>query len=109
MKSRIEYWHIIRAIEMKLAPMRSRAVLPKDRVDVEEIVPIVDPRAAGDGNRHARALVVWAQHAQVAADKPIFHRIDAARMLGQHQFANLPQSLFPVFDRDGVFELVEVR
>jgi hypothetical protein len=61
---------------MKVASMRSRAALPKDRVDVEEMTPIVDSRAAGDRNRHAGALIVRAQHARVAADKPIFHRID---------------------------------
>jgi hypothetical protein len=44
MKARIERRHVFRAIEMQLAPMRSRSVFPEDRVDVEEIVPIVDLR-----------------------------------------------------------------
>ena len=94
---------------MKLAPMRSRAALPNDRIDVEEITLIVDFRAARARNRHATALMVRAQHARVAADSSIFRRVDADRVLVWHEFADLPQSLFPVFDRDGVFEFMEVR
>src|SRR5208337_2516468 len=74
MKARIERRHVFRAIEIQLAPMRSCSVLPEDRVDVEEIAPIVDPRAAGDGDRHAGALVKGAQHARIASDETIFHR-----------------------------------
>src|ERR1700722_16712464 len=67
MKARIEQRHVFRPIEMQLPPMRSRTVLPKDRVDVEEIAPIVDARSARDGDRDAGALIIRAQHARVAS------------------------------------------
>src|SRR6516165_2217139 len=93
---------------MQLAPMWSRSVLPEDDVDLEEIAPIVDPWAAGDGDRHAGALVIRAQHARIVSDETIFHRIDAIRVSGQHQLANLPQRLLSALDGDGVFEFVKV-
>src|ERR1700733_2992271 len=109
MKARIEQRHIFRAIEVQFPPMRSFAVLPADRIDVEKIAPIVESRAARDGDRHAGALVIRAQHAHIACDETIFHRIDAIRVFGQDQLADLLQSLLPVFNRYCVFELVEVR
>ncbi len=42
---------------MQLAPVRSGSVLPEDRVD-EEIAPIVDSRAAGDGDRYAARVTI---------------------------------------------------
>src|SRR5277367_4211577 len=37
MKARIERGHVFGRVEMQLAPMRPRSVLPEDRVDIEEI------------------------------------------------------------------------
>ena len=42
---------------MQLAPMRSGSVLPEDRLD-ELVSPIVDSRAAGDGDRHAARVTI---------------------------------------------------
>ena len=82
MKARIEQRHVFRAIEVQFPPMRSCAVLPEDRIDVEKIAPIVESRAARDGDRHAGPLIIRAQHARIACDKTIFDRIDAIRVLG---------------------------
>jgi hypothetical protein len=82
MKARVEQRHVFRAIGVQLSPLGSRAVLPEDRIDVEQIGPTVDPRTARDGDRHTAALIVRAQHVRIAGDKAIFHWIDAIRVLG---------------------------
>src|SRR5579863_4331572 len=62
LKARIKRRHVLGAVEMQLAPMRPRSVLPKDRVDVEKIAPIGNSRPTGDRDRHAGALVIRAEH-----------------------------------------------
>src|SRR5277367_4846191 len=81
MKARIEGRHIFHSVEMQLAPMGSCSVLSEDRVDVDEIAPIVDPWSAGNVDRHASSLIIGAQHSRIASDKTIFHGIDAISVL----------------------------
>src|SRR5271170_1952213 len=94
---------------MQLAPMRPRVILPKYRIDVGQIAPIIYSWGSGDRDGDAGSLVIWAQHARVAGDEAIFHGKNAIDVLGEHQLTDSPQRLFAVFDRDGVLEFVKVR
>jgi hypothetical protein len=55
MKARIEQRHVFRAIEVQFPPMRSCAVLPEDRIDVEkaELPEFIPAEYLADGSMEA--------------------------------------------------------